>query len=88
MAQPDTRGLVRLDLNNPVFQENLLSMEKTQRHSALETLNKLRQMTWSQVCRYIAIRAKMGEDRQRHTSARDHGGLLSAHFTIQASDSL
>ena len=51
MAQPDTRGLVRLDLNNPVFQENLLSMEKTQRHSALETLNKLRQMTWSQVYR-------------------------------------
>ena len=44
---PDRR--VRLDLNNPVFQENLLTLQKTERHAALETLNKLRQMTWHQV---------------------------------------
>jgi len=43
--------LVRLDLNNPVFQENLFNMQKSERHSALETLNKLRQMTWNQVYR-------------------------------------
>ena len=49
MPKPDTKGLVRLDLNNPVFQENLLSMPKPERHSALETLNKLRRMTWAQV---------------------------------------
>jgi hypothetical protein len=41
--------LVRLDLNNPVFQENLLNLQKPERHSALETLKKLRQMTWNQV---------------------------------------
>ena len=40
---------VRLDLNNPVFQENLLSLQKLERHAALDTLNKLRRMTWSQV---------------------------------------
>lgn len=40
---PDRR--VRLDLNNPVFQENLLTLQKAERHAALETLNKLRQMT-------------------------------------------
>ena len=42
---------VQLDLNNPVFLEDLLTMEKPDRHSALETLNKLRQMTWNQVYR-------------------------------------
>jgi hypothetical protein len=42
---------VRLDLNNPVFQENLLTLQKAERHAALETLNKLRQLTWPQLYR-------------------------------------
>lgn len=42
---------VRLDLNNPVFQAHLLTLPKPERHSALETLNKLRQMRWNQVYR-------------------------------------
>ncbi len=49
MAKIDPDGLVRLDLNNPVFQENLLTLQKAERHAAIETLNKLRQMTWNQV---------------------------------------
>jgi hypothetical protein len=51
MTKPDTNAVVRLDLNNPVFQENLLTLQKPERHSALETLNKLRRMTWPQVYR-------------------------------------
>jgi hypothetical protein len=51
MAIIDSDGLIRLDLNNPVFQENLLKLQKTERHAALETLNKIRQMTWNQVYR-------------------------------------
>jgi hypothetical protein len=49
MTKPEPGGLVRLDLNNPVFQENLFNLPKPERHSALETLNKLRRMTWTQV---------------------------------------
>lgn len=49
MAKPTQQANVRLDLNNPIFQENLFGLQKPDRHSALETLNKLRQMTWSQV---------------------------------------
>lgn len=48
---PDPEALLRLDLNNPVFQENLLSLQKPERHAALETLAKLRRMTWNQVYR-------------------------------------
>lgn len=51
MAKIDQGELVRLDLNNPVFQENLLTLQKPERHAALDTLNKLRQMTWNQVYR-------------------------------------
>ena len=49
MVDPD--ALVRLDLNNRVFQENLLSLQKPERHAALDALNKIRQLTWNQLYR-------------------------------------
>ena len=51
MAQVNADALVRLDLNNPVFQENLLSLQKPERHVALDTLNKIRRRTWNQLYR-------------------------------------
>jgi hypothetical protein len=51
MTKPDSNARVRLDLNHLEFQENLLTLQKPERHSALETLNRLRQMTWNQVYR-------------------------------------
>lgn len=54
MANPD--GKVRLDLNNPIFQEQLLTLQKTERHTALDTLNKIRQLTWHQLYRDRGIK--------------------------------
>jgi hypothetical protein len=54
MASRDAK--VRLDLNNPVFQEPLLAMQTTERHAALDTLNKLRQLTWNQLYRDQGIK--------------------------------
>src|SRR5271169_1348974 len=51
MSKPEADARIRLDLSNPEFQDNLLDLEKPERHSALETLKKLRQMTWTQVYR-------------------------------------
>jgi hypothetical protein len=51
MTKAEAHGAVRLDINNPVFQENLFNLQKPERHSALETLKKIRQMTWAQVYR-------------------------------------
>jgi hypothetical protein len=47
MAKPEST--IRLDLNNPVFQEQLLLLQKAERHAALDTLNKIRQLTWNQL---------------------------------------
>lgn len=44
-------ALVRLDLNNPVFQETLFKLQKAERHAAIDTLKKVRQLTWAQVYR-------------------------------------
>jgi hypothetical protein len=49
MAAGEAR--VRLDLNNPVFQDNLLTLQKPERHAALDTLDKIRQLTWDQLYR-------------------------------------
>jgi hypothetical protein len=44
-------ALVRLDLNNPVFQETLFNLQKAERHAAIDTLKKVRQLTWAQAYR-------------------------------------
>lgn len=49
MAKSESK--VRLDLNNPIFQENLLNLQKPERHAALDTLKKICQLTWSQLYR-------------------------------------
>ncbi len=44
-------ALVRIDLNNPVFQEQLFNLQKLDRHAALDTLKKIRQLTWGRLYR-------------------------------------
>ena len=51
MRQISPYRTVELDLNNIEFQDNLLDLEKGDRHSAMETLRKLRRMTWEQIYR-------------------------------------
>ena len=51
MAPSDPTEKVLLDLNNPTFQVNLFGLQKPDRHAALDTLNKIRQLTWAQVYR-------------------------------------
>ena len=51
MVSSNSDAGVRLDLNSPVFQANLLSLQKPERNAALDTLNKLRQLTRSQLYR-------------------------------------
>ena len=62
---------VGLDLNNPVFQRQLLALEKEKQLAVLGSLRKLSQMTWEQVyadpgLRWEAIASRLGP----------HGGRL------------
>ena len=51
MAEPQNERSVQLDLNNEVFQENWLALDKQERIRVVDTLKKLRQMNWDQVYR-------------------------------------
>lgn len=53
---PERDATVRLDLNNPIFQDDLLSLQKPERHAALDTLDKLRRLTWNQAYRDPGLR--------------------------------
>jgi hypothetical protein len=54
MREDDAK--VRLDLNNPVFQDGLFDLQKPERQAALETLKKLRRLTWQQVYRDAGLK--------------------------------
>lgn len=51
MPKGKQETLVRLDLNNPVFQQNLLELQKQERNAVLDTLDKLRRLSWNQIYR-------------------------------------
>ncbi len=56
MSKAERRATARLDLNNPVFQRDLLGLQKAERHAALDTLARLRQLTWNQIYRDKGLR--------------------------------
>jgi hypothetical protein len=56
MMQNNAAGAIRLDLNNPVFQTNLFSLQKLERHAVLDTLNKISQLTWNQLYRDSGVK--------------------------------
>ena len=41
--------IIRLDLNNPVFQRQLFALQKNEQLSVLNTLRKVSGMTWQQI---------------------------------------
>ena len=56
MALSDPNGKVILELNNVTFRENLFGLQKPERHAVMDTFNKVRKLTWSQVYRDNALK--------------------------------
>ena len=78
MTKPEPT--IRLDLNNPVFQEQLLTLQKPERHAALDTLNKIRQLTWNQLYRDPGLKW------EKITSVRPPAGI-DAVYSLRISRS-
>jgi len=51
MADTEQARKLQLDLNNEVFQENWLTLDKSERNRVTDALRKLRQLTWDQLYR-------------------------------------
>lgn len=67
--------MIRLDLNNPEFQANLLALDKPQAWAVLQTLRLLQAMTWLQLqtskgLRWELIQSRQGPQAERLYSLR------------------
>ena len=51
MSRHPPGKLVKLDLNNPEFQKNLLELDKSERKRVLDALKKIIKLEWEQVYR-------------------------------------
>ena len=67
--------MIRLDLNNPVFQEQLLELNKQEAWAVLKTLRLLQKMSWEQIqvskgLHWELIQSKQGASGERLYSLR------------------
>ncbi len=56
--------MIRLDLNNPEFQSNLLDLYKPQAWAVLQTLRLLQAMSWLQLQQSKGLRWELIQSRQ------------------------
>ena len=56
MASQAPSAFVKLDLNNPEFQRNLLELDKAERNRVLDTLKKILKLGWEQVYRDTGLK--------------------------------
>jgi hypothetical protein len=66
---------ILLDLNNPIFQQDLFSLPKSDAFAALKTFRKISQLTWEQLyadqgLKWELIRRKIGNGSEKLYSLR------------------
>jgi len=69
--------VIRLDLNNPEFQANLLALDKPQAWAVLQTLRLLQAMTWLQLQTCKGLRWELIQSRQGPQGERLHSLRVS-----------
>jgi hypothetical protein len=84
-ARASESDLVRLDLNNAVFQRQLFALEKAQQLNVLPTLRKRSALRWPQVyqdrgLRWELIHSRIGPDGHRLYSFRISQGFRAVAY--------
>jgi hypothetical protein len=75
---------LRLDLNNPVFQEQLLTLSKQDQLRVLSTLRKLAAMTWTQVYQDTGLKWELIHSRTGPQGTRLYSLRISKGFRALA----
>ena len=71
---------VLLDLNNPVFQDDLFGLEKVDAIRILETLKKVRSLTWTAVYNDKGLRWELVQSRTGSGGRRLYTIRISQKF--------
>ena len=85
IGRADESDLVRLDLNNAVFQRPLFALEKAQQLGVLATLRKLSELRWPQVypdrgLKWELIHSRIGPGGHRLHSLRISQGFRAVAY--------
>ncbi|MCC6134471.1 MAG: hypothetical protein LM550_15365 [Candidatus Contendobacter sp.] len=85
IVRADESDLVRLDLNNAVFQRPLFALEKAQQLGVLATLRKLSELRWPQVypdrgLKWELIHSRIGPGGHRLHSLRISQGFRAVAY--------
>lgn len=72
--------MIQLDLNNPVFQSNLLDLGKNEAWEVLKTLHLPQQMNWEQVQNSKGLRWELIQTRQGANSERLYSLRISHSY--------
>ena len=67
MAKPTK---VLLDLNNPIFQDDLLGLGKNDANRVLATLRKLKQLTWEELYKDRGLRWELVQSKKGPAATR------------------
>lgn len=69
--------MILLDLNNPEFKANLLTLEKQEAWAVLKTLRLLQGMNWDQLLRSKGLRCESIHSRTGFSGQRLHSRRVS-----------
>ncbi len=75
---------VRLDLNNPVFQEMLFRLEKSDQLAVLNTLRKLSDLGWDRIYRDPGLKWEMIHSRAGPRAERLYSFRIGKKFRALA----
>lgn len=82
MPAADSR--IRLDLNNPEFQEVLFRLEATELKQVIASLRRLRELEWRAVYRHKGFRWEAIEHLKAPNDAKVHSLRLSQKIRVLA----
>ncbi len=71
---------VLLDLNNPVFQDDLFKLEKGDALRILDTLKKIKSLSWTSIYNDKWLRWELIQSRTGHGGQRLHTIRISQKF--------
>jgi len=85
MTSGNGEEMVRLDLNNPVFQRTLFDLAKNDQRAILNTLKKMADMTWRRVysdrgLKWEAILSRKGPSGSRIHTFRPGKGFRAVGY--------
>ena len=76
--------LVKIDLNNPIFQSDLFNLEKNELAALIKTLKKINRLTWSELYVDHGLKWEVISSKQTKSGERIYSFRFSQKYRATA----